>query len=36
MNPSSPAYFKGIENWQAKSAVEVAELTLNVEDAAPP
>lgn len=29
------AQLKGLENWQAKSAAEAAELTLNVEDAAP-
>jgi hypothetical protein len=26
---------KGIENWQAKSAAEIAELTLNADDAVP-
>lgn len=29
------ALLKGLENWQAKSAAEIAELTLNVEDAVP-
>jgi hypothetical protein len=29
------ARLKGLENWQAKSAAEVAELTLNVDDAVP-
>ena len=30
-----PAQTKGLENWQAKSAEEAAELTLNVDDAVP-
>jgi hypothetical protein len=46
-SPTAEAYFdafkegmdqaqlKGLENWQAKSAAEAAELTLNVEDAVP-
>lgn len=46
-SPDAEAYFerwkeqmdkgqeKGLENWQAKTAAEAAELTLNVEDAVP-
>lgn len=46
-SPDAEAYFElwkeqldkgqeqGLMNWQAKSAAEVAELTLNIEDAAP-
>jgi hypothetical protein len=29
------AQIEGLENWQAKSAAEAAELTLNLEDAIP-
>ena len=32
---ANPAQLKGLENWQAKTPAEAAELTLNVEDAVP-
>jgi hypothetical protein len=47
MSPDAEAYFgtfkgavdqalqKAQENWQAKTPAEIAELTLNVEDAVP-